>query len=165
MLFCPSYIFNACFPFTPDAHSQRANNIWSKMSNMRVFQVTAVATLLLSSLLLNILAQDVCATSSQPNPIAQQYPNAPTGTLNATLAIMPIPLDQARQIIPSQYAILENAYRALLPDFPEGMYPVIMQAGLDHDIQLAAYGINIGDFQVSSVYRCKQNKIAQEDSY
>lgn len=119
------------------------------MSNVRVFQITAVATLLLSSLLLNILAQDVCATSSQPNPIAQQYPNAPTGTLNATLAIMPISLDQARQIIPSQYAILENAYRSLLPDFPEGMYPVIMQAGLDHDIQLAAYGINVGDFQVS----------------
>ncbi|KAJ4425232.1 hypothetical protein N0V82_000042 [Gnomoniopsis sp. IMI 355080] len=117
------------------------------MSNTRVFQVSAVATLLLSSLLFRILAQDVCATSSQPNPIAQQYPDAPTGTLNATIAIMPISLDKAKQLIPPQYAILEHAYRALLPDFPEGMYPVMMQAGLDHDIQLAAFGISIPDFQ------------------
>lgn len=120
------------------------------MSGVRVCQLTAVATLLVSSLFLNILAQDVCATNSQPNPIAQQYPDAPTGTLNATLAILPIPVDTARQLIPQQYAILEIAYRALLPDFPEGMYPVVMQAGLDHDIQVASYGINVTDFQVNA---------------
>lgn len=148
MLISPD-LLNICSPFGSDFHSYRADKLWSKMSNIRVFQISAVATLLLSSLLLKILAQDVCATSSQPNPIAQQYPDAPTGTLNATLAIMPIPLDQAKQLIPPQYAILEHAYRALLPDFPEGMYPVMMQAGLDHDIQLAAYGISIPDFQVS----------------
>ncbi|CAN8095532.1 unnamed protein product [Discula destructiva] len=117
------------------------------MSSFRGLHLTAVTKLLWSSLLLRIMAQDVCTTSSQPNTIAQQYPDTPTGTLNATLAIIPIPLDTARQLIPPQYAILEGAYRALLPSFPEGMYPVLMQAGLDHDIQLAAYDIRVPDFQ------------------
>jgi hypothetical protein len=56
-------------------------------------------------------------------------------------------------MIPSRYAILENAYRTLLPDFPADMYPVLMQAGLDHDIQLAAYNISVPDFQVSTIDR------------
>lgn len=120
------------------------------MSGIKIFQLTAVTTLLLSSLLFSILAQDVCTTSSQPNPIASLYPEIPTGTFNATLAILPIPLATAREIVPPQYAILECAYRALLPDFPEGMYPVLMQAGLDHDIQLLAYGVSVPDFQVGS---------------
>lgn len=155
MPICPS-ILNIRSPFDLESRSHGADNFWWKMSSSRVFQISAVATLLLSSLLLKILAQDVCASSSQPNPIAQQYPNAPTGTLNATLAIMPISLDTARQLIPPKYTILENAYRALLPDFPEGMYPVIMQAGLDHDIQLAAYGISIPDFQVSPYFHAHE---------
>lgn len=119
------------------------------MSGVRVFHVTTIATLLLSSLLWSIVAQDACNSSSQPNPIAQQYPDTPTGTFNATLAIVPIPIATARQIIPPQYAILEGAYRALLPSFPEGMYPVLMQAGLDHDIQLVAMNFQLPDFQVS----------------
>lgn len=119
------------------------------MSGKRVFQITAVTTLVLSSLLWRIVAQDAaCTPNSQANPIAQQYPNAPTGTFNATLAIYPIPVDTARKIIPPQYAILEGAYRELLPSFPEGMYPVLMQAGLDHDIQLAAMNFQVPDFQV-----------------
>lgn len=119
------------------------------MPGIKVFHVTALATLLLSSVLLSIAAQDTCTTSSQPNPIAQQYPNDATGTLNTTLAIVPIPLSTARSIIPSQHAILEGAYRSLMPDFPADMYPVLVTAGLDHDIQLAALSINVQDFQVS----------------
>lgn len=121
------------------------------MSGVRIFHLSLVATLLLSSFLWRIVAQDACTTNSLPNPIARAYPNAPTGTFNATLAVVPIPLARARQLIPSQYAILEGAYRALLPDFPDGMYPVLMQAGLDHDIQVAALNFKLPDFQVSDL--------------
>ncbi|POS78829.1 hypothetical protein DHEL01_v202788 [Diaporthe helianthi] len=117
------------------------------MPDIRIFHITTLATLVLSSVLLSISAQDTCSTSSQPNPIAQQYPDLPTGTLNTTMAIVPIPLDTARGIIPQQYAILEGAYRALMPDFPAGMYPAFVTAALDHDIQLAALSIRIPDFQ------------------
>lgn len=127
--------------------------LWSKMAGVKVSHVIALTTVLLSSILLRPAAQDTCTASSQPNPIAQQYASIPTGTLNATLAIIPIPLAAARRIVPSRLTILESAYRTLLPSFPADMYPVLMQAGLDHDIQLAAYNISIHDFQVSSLAR------------
>ena len=63
------------------------------------------------------LGAGTCQTLDQPNPIAAQYPNNATGVLNGTIAVLPIPLDLARSLIPSQYRILEHAYRALLPDF------------------------------------------------
>lgn len=90
----------------------------------------------------------VCATYDLPNPLAEAFPNNATGVLNATLAIIPIPLGLARRLIPHQYGILEEAYRALLPDFPEGMYPVMLQAAHDHDVQFRAYGITLDDFSV-----------------
>jgi hypothetical protein len=90
---------------------------------------------------------DVCQTYDQPNPIASLYPNNATGTLNGTVAIIPISLQLARSIIPPQYRILEHAYRALLPSFPEGMYPAILQALHDHEVQ--AFGYKIPDFSVS----------------
>lgn len=130
-------------------HRRRVHYL--NMSGVKIFHITAVATMLLSSLLWRIVAQDACTTSSQPNPIAQQYPNTPSGTFNATLAILPIPIDTARKLIPAQYAILEGAYRELLPSFPEGMYPVLMQAGLDHDIQLPVANFSLPDFQVSKI--------------
>lgn len=77
------------------------------------------------------------------------FPNNATGVLNATLAIIPIPLATARRLIPLKYGILESAYRSILPDFPEGMYPVLVQAAHDHDVQLKAYGITLDDFSVS----------------
>ncbi|ROW02874.1 hypothetical protein VSDG_01758 [Cytospora chrysosperma] len=117
------------------------------MPGTKISHAIGLTTILLSSLLLKSTSQITCSTASQPNPIAQHYADTPTGTLNATLAIVPISLATARQIIPSKYAILENAYRTLLPDFPADMYPVLMQAGLDHDIQLAAYNISVPDFQ------------------
>jgi hypothetical protein len=92
-------------------------------------------------------AQDVCQTHDLPNPIASLYPNNATGTLNGTVVLIPISLELARSIIPPQYRILEHAYRALLPSFPEGMYPAVLQALHDHEVQ--AFGYKIPDFSVS----------------
>ena len=89
---------------------------------------------------------DVCKTNDQPNPIASLFPNNATGTLNGTVAIIPITLELARSIIPPQYRILEHAYRDLLPSFPEGMYPAVLQALHDHEVQ--AFGYQIPDFSV-----------------
>ncbi|KUI71502.1 hypothetical protein VM1G_07042 [Cytospora mali] len=125
----------------------RTRSLWLKMPSVSAFHVIALTTILLSPILLRSSAQDTCVASSQPNPVAQIYANFPTGTFNATLAIIPISLATARDIIPSRFSILESAYRALLPNFPADMYPVLMQAGLDHDIQLAAYNISVPDFQ------------------
>jgi hypothetical protein len=99
------------------------------------------------SALPNEAVLDVCQTHDQPNPIASLYPNNATGTLNGTVAIIPISLDLARSIIPPQYRILEHAYRALLPTFPKDMYPAVIQALHDHEVQ--AFGYLIPDFSVS----------------
>ena len=63
-------------------------------------------------------------SESSPNPIASQYPNSTTGTVNGTVAVVPIPYTQARSTIPAKYNILTNAYKRLLPGFPEDSYPV-----------------------------------------
>lgn len=64
------------------------------------------------------------AKDSQSNPIASQYPGKSTGTINGTVTIIPIPYSEARSIIPSQYPILKNAYKQLMPGLGAGMYPV-----------------------------------------
>jgi len=124
---------------------------WHKMPfQLSYFHIIAVALLVVSSALLNhgktTPLPEVCASHDQPNPLAELFPNNATGVLNATLAIIPISLETARRLIPPQYGILERAYRALMPDFPEGMYPVMVQAAHDHDVQFRAYGITIDDF-------------------
>ncbi|KAF2123943.1 hypothetical protein P153DRAFT_379885 [Dothidotthia symphoricarpi CBS 119687] len=91
----------------------------------------------------------VCQTHDQPNPIATTYPNNATGTLNGTIAVVPITLTLARQLIPAQYRILEKAYRALLPSFPADMYPAIVQSMHDHDVQ--ASGFSIPDFSRAGI--------------
>lgn len=120
---------------------------------LSLLHLSAVVLLLLSPLLFHrgesASIQGVCLTHDRPNPLAELFPNNATGVLNATLAIVPIPLETARRLIPPQYGILEHAYRALLPGFPEGMYPVLVQAAHDHDVQFRAYGITIEDFTVS----------------
>jgi hypothetical protein len=93
------------------------------------------------------IVADVCRTYDQPNPIASLYPNNATGTLNGTVTVVPISLQLARQLIPLQYGILEHAYRDILPSFPEGMYPAVLQAVHDHEVQ--AFGYKIADFTVS----------------
>jgi hypothetical protein len=102
-------------------------------------------------------AQNVCHTHDLPNPIASLYPNNATGTLNGTVSLLPISLELARSIIPPQYRILEHAYRALLPSFPEGMYPAVLQAVHDHDVQ--AMGFKIPDFSVSIFPTKKSEKL------
>jgi hypothetical protein len=89
---------------------------------------------------------DVCQTKDQPNPIASLYPMNATGTLNGTISVIPISLKLARELIPSQYRILEHAYLAILPGFPKDMYPAVLQALHDHEVQ--AFGYQIPDFSV-----------------
>ena len=93
-------------------------------------------------------SQNICQTHDLPNPLAALFPSNATGVLNATLAIIPIPLSLARHLVPAGVSILEPAYRLLIPDFPEGMYPVLLQAAHDHDGQLKEYGIVLEDFSV-----------------
>jgi hypothetical protein len=121
----------------------------NEMSSKTVFYISVVAALTLSTIAVSLLkAAENCSSLDQPNPIATTYPNNATGVFNATLAILPIALSTARQIIPAQWAILEGAYRELLPDFPAGMYPLFLQAGHDHDVQFAAFDLSIPDFSV-----------------
>lgn len=63
-------------------------------------------------------------SDASPNPIASQYPNSPTGTINGTTAVVPISYDLARSIIPAKYPILTAQYESLLPGFPKNSYPV-----------------------------------------
>ncbi|RYP40633.1 hypothetical protein DL769_011736 [Monosporascus sp. CRB-8-3] len=92
------------------------------------------------------LAQDECVTQCSANPHALDYPNFISGNLNGTTLIVPIPLTTARDVIPSEYGIMEHAYRALLPTFPEGMYPMMAVGVHDHDLQFPAYGMHPADF-------------------
>src|ERR1700712_1705732 len=66
-----------------------------------------------------------CIPYSRPNPIASQFPANVTGTINSTLAILPIPQKLARSIIPAEYGILNNAWQDLLPHLPKDMYPAL----------------------------------------
>jgi hypothetical protein len=94
--------------------------------------------------LLTTLDMSLCQTHDLPNPIAHLYPGNATGTLNGTISVLPIPLSLARSLIPSQYTILTSAYQSLLPSFPADMYPAILQAMHDHEVQ--AFGYKIPDF-------------------
>ncbi|KAJ4331574.1 hypothetical protein N0V95_009854, partial [Ascochyta clinopodiicola] len=90
-----------------------------------------------------------CQTHDAPNPIAHLYPGNATGTLNGTISVLPIPLSLARQLIPSKYTILTTAYQHLLPSFPADMYPAILQAVHDHEVQ--AFGYKIPDFSRTGI--------------
>lgn len=63
-------------------------------------------------------------SDSSPNPIATLYPNNITGTINSTIAIVPISYQLARSVIPAKYGILRDAYENQLPGFPRNSYPV-----------------------------------------
>jgi hypothetical protein len=109
----------------------------------------AVAGLLLASRqFVTSSATDVCTSADQPNPIAALYPDLISGTLNGTTMIIPIDLTLAQSLVP-EHAILESSYRSLLPSFPKGMYPLMVSAKHDHDVQLAAYNLSMADFTVS----------------
>jgi hypothetical protein len=95
-------------------------------------------------------AQGMCVTHDQPNQVAEKHPNSATGTLNATLMVIPISMARARQLIPSQYPILEDDLRTAFPALAADTYPVVLQAAHDHDIQFRAYNMSIPDFSVCS---------------
>ncbi|KAK6954647.1 hypothetical protein Daesc_004614 [Daldinia eschscholtzii] len=97
------------------------------------------------------LSQDSCVSQDFPNQHAQQYPTLVSGNLNGTTLIVPIPLDTARQAIPNGYRIIEEAYRTLLPTFPDGMYPMMAQILHDHDLQLPSYNASLPDFSRASL--------------
>lgn len=127
------------------------------MSSM--LQCSAVCAMLLASTLFTASpAQDVCMSMDRPNPIAEQYPDIVSGNLNGTTLIVPIPLSSAQSLV-SDYAILEASYRSLLPSFPEGMYPMMVSAKHDHDLQLPAYNMTSVDFSVSSSIMRKQRAV------
>lgn len=90
-----------------------------------------------------------CKSESQPNPIAASSGLNITGTINGTLAVLPIPLAQAQSIVGSKYTIQTAVYRSLIPSLPEDTYPALLQAVLDHDVQAA--GIGIPDFTRISI--------------
>jgi hypothetical protein len=112
---------------------------------LRAMIASAVIALQLS--LSTATSPSECIPYSQRNPIASQYPANITGTVNATLVLLPIPFAVARSIIPAKYAILKDAYRSLLPNFREDQYPAMLQMIRDHDIRYQ--GINaLEDFSV-----------------
>jgi hypothetical protein len=73
--------------------------------------------------LLSLLTPATCVPQSSPNPIAATYPHNVTGTINETLAVLPISYELARSIIPAKYNILQG-YKQFLPAFPADSYPV-----------------------------------------
>ncbi|KAL1858937.1 hypothetical protein VTK73DRAFT_7733 [Phialemonium thermophilum] len=159
-------LFRRLHPSSPDVRSSRPSRqlLWSQMAapfsflNLSVLVAFVLLCAVLNSARpdglvtqgLSVAARSggCCTSQDLPNPLATVYPNNATGVLNATLMIVPISLSTARRLIPSEYGILEHAYRALMPGFPQGMYPVLVQAAHDHDIQLRALDIRIDDFSV-----------------
>lgn len=146
-------------PLPLEARSRTASRASSRASRSKMpvptslFHIFIVVVLVALSVLLNTSRSagrraPICASRDLANPIASQFPHNATGVLNATLVIVPVPLDTARRLIPRQYGILEHAYRSVLPQFPAGMYPVLVQAAHDHDVQLRALGITLDDFSV-----------------
>ncbi|KAK8066778.1 hypothetical protein PG997_013525 [Apiospora hydei] len=105
----------------------------------------------LVALVSSALCVSCVGNTTSPNPIAQQYPNLVSGSLNGTTLIVPIPLEQARGMIPKEYVILEKAYRGLIPLFPDGYYPLMVTTAFDHDLKLPAYNFTVGDFSRSAL--------------
>ncbi|CAK7234721.1 hypothetical protein SCUCBS95973_009030 [Sporothrix curviconia] len=123
------------------------------LSSLHIFTVALLAIVVAASTLsyASFRLTHECIPLDQSNPIAQVYPMNATGLLNATLAVLPIPLATARTIVPAKWPILVHVYEALFAalavSFPAEHYPLFVQAGLDHDIQLAVYNMSIADFQ------------------
>ena len=101
-----------------------------------------VSTLLKTTVASLALLQENC-TSCAANPLASTYPNIPTALINSTTAVHLVPYAYARELIPSQYAILTSAYACF--GIPASQYPLIIETTIDHDIRFE--GINaVPDF-------------------
>lgn len=103
------------------------------------FLLLQVATL--AALVFGQAQVDQCLTQTVVNPIWQLFPDNVTDVINATLALIPIPYDMARSIIPAKYGILTDAYKNLLPNIPDGLYPAIFQSEWDYDIRFGSITI------------------------
>lgn len=107
-------------PFTPGVTDNILN--YSRLPS-RVDELKLIAGINPTTLA-NFLGSVKNTENSQPNPIAESFPNSPTGTINGTYTILPIDYELARSIIPRRYGILKHSIREVLPGFPEGKYPV-----------------------------------------
>ncbi|KAI5859435.1 hypothetical protein GGS23DRAFT_317443 [Durotheca rogersii] len=92
-----------------------------------------------------------CVSRDAANRHGVRYPELVSGRLNATTLVVPIALAEARALVPAPYAIVEAAYRELLPAFPPAMYPMLAQIAHDHDVGVYAHGASIPDFSRASL--------------
>jgi hypothetical protein len=91
-------------PLPPSIISTPLNEMrFCSFSSLLVVVSTAAAAVA-------VIVSRSCQTQSQPNPIVNEYPGQVTGTINGTTAIVPIPYDVARSMIPAEYGILRQAY-------------------------------------------------------
>lgn len=118
---------------------------WKSPSRVTVLSLLALLGSVALALWWN---QSDCVSLDHDNILADKYRHNITGVLNSTIVAVPIPLSEARQLIPPQWRILETAYRSMIPDFPPDMYPLIIQGVHDHDVQLSAYWVKLADFSV-----------------
>ena len=144
----------------PSFARRRLHSLSDKVSNNILHLWVISLLLLISAPFLRLRTQasipaqetgldDTCTSiHDAPNPIANDFPHFATGVLNGTVAIIPVELARIREVIPARMQVLEDTYRTVIPEFPEGMYPVLLQAAHDHDVQLAAAGLRIPDFSV-----------------
>ncbi|KAG6986513.1 hypothetical protein G7Y79_00079g100310 [Physcia stellaris] len=101
----------------------------------QAFGIPVLLSLALFSTLSTAAIQTNCTTCA-PNPIASVYPNNVTGTFNATISVMVVPIDYARSLLPKRLAslILPHAYKRF--SIPETHYPLVVENAIEHDIRL-----------------------------
>ncbi|KFY13814.1 hypothetical protein V491_06265 [Pseudogymnoascus sp. VKM F-3775] len=121
-----------------------------RLSNLNVACLLCAITSAVSSPTASLSSPPTVVDSS-PNPIGTLYPTSVTGTINGTIAVVPIPYSLARELIPSQYGILKKAYQSELPGFPRDMYPLMVRSILDYDVGLNGIQL-IPDFQSVHIF-------------
>ncbi|KAL8713741.1 MAG: hypothetical protein Q9220_002267 [cf. Caloplaca sp. 1 TL-2023] len=96
-----------------------------------------ILVLLLCDIDVIIIIQSTCL----PNPITSTYPHNVTGVINATTAVIIVPLDYARALLPSRFAnsILIKSYTRF--NIPPHKYPLVIDATIDHDIRYNNIGV------------------------
>jgi hypothetical protein len=107
-------------PFAPDVIENilRYSRLPSLVNPLELLAGINPATLA------SVLSNTENTQESEQNPIADIFPDYPSGTINGTYAVLPIDYKLARRIIPSRYGILKKAIRKALPRLPKGKYPV-----------------------------------------
>ncbi|KAL8950914.1 MAG: hypothetical protein Q9222_003080 [Ikaeria aurantiellina] len=87
------------------------------------------------------LSPQLNCSTCLPNPIATTYPGNVTGVINATTAVIIVPLSYARALLPIQFAnsILTHSYTRF--NIPPHKYPLVIDATIDHDIRFGSIGV------------------------